>query len=105
MAIEIPTFVDVPTYSLSVTLDETVYALRLMWSERASCWLLDVRSEDGTALALARPMVGGTVLNLGLGVPDGALVVVGDRDPQRYDLGTRCKLVYFTAAELEELLA
>lgn len=98
--IEVPTFTDAPVYTLETELGEVSYTLRFYWSPRAAVWLMDIRELDGTAVALARPCVCGHLLTLGIGTPAGQLVIIGDRDPQRYDWGTRCKLVYVGEDEL-----
>lgn len=105
MITEIPTFTDAPMYTLDIELDGELYSLRLLWSERADCWLLDLRDSAGEAIVLGRPCLVGNLLTLGYGEPAGHITVIGDRDPKRYDWGTRCKLVYLDEDELEELLA
>lgn len=100
MITEIPTFTDADWYTLDVDLDGTVYSLRMMWSERAGCWLLDVREPGGTAVVLGKPCVVGNLLTLGIGAPAGQLLIIGDRDPLRYDWGTRAKLLYLDAEEI-----
>ena len=95
MTTEIPTFTDLDVYTVEVDLSDVSYSLRFVWSERALLWIMDIRrvAEDEPVM-LGVACVGGTVLNLGHGEPEGSLVIIGDRDPQRYDWGTRCKLVY-----------
>jgi hypothetical protein len=91
-------------YTVDVDLDGEAYTLRFLWSPRAACWLLDVRDDSGIAVVLGKPCVVGNLLTLGIGRPAGQLTIIGDRDPQRFDWGTRCKLVYLTAADVEALV-
>lgn len=94
---EIPLFIDLPEYEVETDLSGTTFVFRLQWNYRASLWFLDIYQPTNSAripIALGCPCVIGYPLTLGLHAFAGQLVIIGDRDPQRTDWGTRAKLVY-----------
>ncbi len=104
--IEIPLTPESDYTSVDVRLDGTVYTLTLDWNSRAGLWFmsLGIPAASGVnTLVSSVPMVCNLPLTLGLvdsSWVGGALIVVGDRDPDRSDWGTHAKLWYLTEAEL-----
>jgi hypothetical protein len=109
----IPTSPDETNYSITTTLDGTVYLLTFKYSERESCYYLDLALADGTLLVAGKKVVCAVSLfrrqRYNPLVPQGALYVtpgggVGQDDgpPDIGELaqGRRCALFYATAAEL-----
>lgn len=93
-------------YDQRVELDGAEYLMSLQWNSRRDKWALSLNALDGTdiltgqnvclRIPLTRRAVGG---------PPGALVAVPSQaedtePPGLFDLGTRVRLVYFTAAEV-----
>lgn len=80
------------------------YRIELTWYGRASAWLLDLRSSDGTLLlagiavrvgqVLTRPHVGDALPGEGFGKLMAIDTSNAGTDPGRDDLGTRVKLAY-----------
>lgn len=90
-----------------IELGGVVYALRVRWSERGSCWHLDLADADGAAIVTGMRLTEGFPLLARyrhLSVPAGELVLVDTRDrdgePTLQDLGERYRLYYFAPGEL-----
>lgn len=106
---EIPlTSVD-PIFRITTPLDGGTYVLDITWHDRPGYWYLDlyVQSDtDPVPVLLGQKLVRGAPLLQGVvadGRPVGELLITdpsGGDDPGRYDLGTRCRLVYLDAEEL-----
>lgn len=98
-----------PFFDVQAVLDGVTYTLQIRWNVRASSWYMDVLDEAGGTV-----VAGGAghrlVANWPLGAyrtgrqPPGAFLCEDtsgqDLDPALADLGTRCRLLYFTASEL-----
>ncbi len=106
----IPTFPDVPNYTLAPTLDGTQYILTLRLSAREACYYLDLSTNAGALLIGSKKLVCGVSIwrrhRYNTAVPQGHLMCVpqvglSDDPPNLGDLGVgrRCVLFYFTAAE------
>lgn len=104
----IPTSRVSPNYQQRTTLDGKEYVLRFRWSERSSCWYLQVLdSNENVLTGLLR-----IILNLNLlrlhrttdGVPPGAILAVDNSSreerPGFAELGDRVRLIYLTEDEL-----
>ena len=116
MAQLIPTQPDVPNYSMAVTLDGVDYQFTFRFSERESCFYLDLYLTDGTPLCMGRKVVCAWSLfrdfRYDKRIPQGALVAVpvsgGSDEPATIlDDGTgelgegrRVQLLYFPASEI-----
>jgi len=113
MPLEIPIDAKNPESEQVTSLDGTAFVIGVSWSERGESWYLNVSLQrDGQDPA---PVLLGARVSVGypplLGVvgerPLGEIVPmdVSDQtgygaDPGRYDLGTRVRLMYYTAEEL-----
>lgn len=104
--LQIPLTNDDLHYRVDVQLEGTTYSLDMDWNDRAGLWFLSLglpTAEGTTSLMRACACVVGLPLTLGLVSDDwtgGALVIEGDRDPERYDWGTHARLYYASRAEL-----
>ncbi len=107
MSFEIPLRNDLPHMELQVPLEGRTYTLELRWSVREERWYLDVMTEEREGIYVGIALV----LNLKLGLrcaselfPPGAFFLLdtsgANLEPGLADLGARCKLLYFEAAEL-----
>lgn len=96
-----------PNTTERVELDGVVYTLRILWSQRAECWHLDLGDADGA------PIVSGIRLTESypllaryrhLPVPPGELALLDTRaldgEPTLSEMGTRYRLYYFAPGEL-----
>lgn len=107
----IATFPDDSNYVMRTTLDGVAYQLTFRYSERETCYYVDLALDDGT------PLVGGfkVVCNISLWrnqrynpqVPQGSMVALNvtnssDDPPDIGELGIgrRVQLTYFTPGEL-----
>ena len=115
MPLTVPLRSDLPYFDLQATLDGVTYTLVFRWNVRLAAWFLTVLDADASNV-----LVGDTALRVNFPLsaymstrrPPGQFVVIDSSgqglDPiaislQRSfttDLGTRCKLVYFTVDEL-----
>ena len=111
MAFIIPTFPDLANYSISPSLDGTIYKLTFRLSEREGCYYVDLAANDGTPLVSGKKVVCNVSLwkrhRYNLAVPQGHLAVwpakgQSDDPPNLGELGPsrRCVLFYATAAEV-----
>jgi hypothetical protein len=107
----IPTFPDVANYSIGTVLDGTAYTLTFRLSPREASYFCDLALTDGTALVSGKRVVCNVDLfgrqRYNPLVPQGVLFCwpsqgLADTPPGLGELGKgrRCKLWYFTAAEL-----
>lgn len=107
--IDVTTATDDGEITFDVELDGTTYQLQLSYAPCAQLWYLSiflVASGVVTPIAQGLALVTAIPLLIAVQVPDrpaGELMVVGDRDAGREDLGTFCKLRYYDAAELATL--
>ncbi len=115
MPLTVPVRSDLPFFDLQATLDGVTYTLAFRWNVRLGAWFLTVLDSDSSNV-----LVGDTALRVNFPLsaymstrqPPGQFVVIDSSgqglDPIAIsldrsfatDLGKRCKLVYFTAAEL-----
>lgn len=93
-----------------VQLEGTTYSLDLDWNERAGLWFLSIgipTGDDIIYLMRSCPCVINQPLTMGL-VDDqwtgGAIVVEGDRDPEKDDWGTHANMYYATSDELAAVI-
>jgi hypothetical protein len=99
---------EIPEYTETVTLDGSLYLLRLLWNGRMDHWMLSVYAADETPIVTGRMIVNGINLLRGCSVParpPGVIVAVpidsnGDHAGLD-DLGSRVGLYYIPAAEVE----
>ena len=92
-----------------VDLDGSTYTLQLTYVDAAQLWFLtlslhtgDVSSAIARGLAMVsrQPLLSEVQID---GRPAGELIVSGDIDAGRNDLGGSCKLLYYDAAEIAAL--
>jgi hypothetical protein len=106
----VPTFPDVPNYTMSPTFDGVQYLLGFRFSEREACYYLDLSLSDGTLLIAGKKIVVGVSLwkrhRYNTLVPQNHLVCGAStgqsQDPPtigELGSGRRCSLFYFTKAE------
>lgn len=107
MPYEVPLRDDLSHFDLVATLDGVDYTLEFVWNALDSAWYLTILDGDGeTPYHEGRRVVVGypTDPHITERYPPGLLVFVDsegrDAEPGEADLGTRVKLLYFTAAEL-----
>lgn len=101
MILLVPTSLTESWYEEQVTLDGVPFVLRLMWSERARAWYLDLLTGDGTVIRSGikvvadRPLTERITSDLR---PAGQLwcydTTEARADPDLRDLGDRCLLLY-----------
>lgn len=95
------------TYTQRTVLDGREYALVFSWNQREAKWYLDLFTVDGVLIVAGiKLVVGAPLLRLlrSTDAPPGELFIM-DRsqtgeDPGLNDLGMRCLLVYYPAADL-----
>jgi hypothetical protein len=109
MILEIPLNSNDAIFRITAPLDGATYVLDFDWSERAGMWFLDlyVQSDTdpqpilmGQKCVVNYPWLRGVVAD---GRPVGELALIdlnASGECGRYDLGTRCRLLYADAAEL-----
>lgn len=96
-----------PNYRMTTTVLETAYIFDVRWNSRDAAWYLDLREENGTAIALGIKLVLGTWLARRVEhtlMTQGAFIMQAPDgvDATFYDIGVRVQLTYWT---IEELLA
>lgn len=107
----IPTFPDVPNYTIAPTLDGTQYLMTFRLSAREACYYVDLALADGTLLVTGKKLVCSVSIwkhqRYNLNVPQGHVVCGANtgqsQDPPNLgELGVnrRCILFYFTKAEV-----
>lgn len=84
----------------TITMSGTAYQLRVVWNVPAQCWMLDINTEEGVAIAQGLPVITGANLleqYAYLGIP-GQLIVQTDHDtdavPTYTNLGVEGHLYY-----------
>lgn len=112
MSALLPIASDVPHYSFQVTLDGASYGFEFFWNAQAEGWFVSLLDANGDAIVNS--------VRLTVDVPlfaryadsrkfPGWLIAQDSTgqhaDPGRDDLGTRCLLLYFSAAEIATLAA
>lgn len=111
MALLVPTFPDVPNYTIAPSLDGIAYQLTFRLSEREACYYVDLALSDGTLLVTGKKLVCTVSIwrrqRYNLNVPQGHLVCApskgqSDDPPNLGELGVgrRCVLFYYTKAEV-----
>lgn len=98
----LPTFPEQPAASYELVLEDETYRVRLVYRERTAAWYLDLRTQDGTGLALGRRLSPGfaPVINRPEGSPPGVLLVTGLDGYAKGDLGGPLKLLYVSSEDL-----
>jgi len=96
-----------PDTTQRVPLGDLVYSLRIVWSQRCSCWHLDLADSEGNPLVFGIRLV--TLFPLLYrwqyiaGMPPGELWFLDLRDegakPTLEDMGDRFRLYYVTDGE------
>lgn len=109
MIVEIPLNSNDPLFRIAVPLDGGTYVLDFSWSARSAAWFLDVYLQSdtdpvkilvGQKATVNYPWLRGVVVD---GRPVGELMLFdlnASGECGRYDLGTRCRLLYADAAEM-----
>jgi hypothetical protein len=98
----VPTFVDADDYQFNVSLENVTYGMQFTWNDRDSRWFMNFLDSSGNILVGSIPLVLSWPLlrqyKYNLSLPPGTLYILDTNDtgqePGRYDLGTRCLLVY-----------
>lgn len=107
--LELPVVQGSASFTMTVELEGSLYRLTYSWMGRTASWYLDVATlaEDpilsGVRLVLNWPLWGRLRDDR---LPPGhlfALSMADDSEPGQDDLGSRVRLVYYTAAEVEAL--
>ena len=111
MSVLLPVTSDVPHYAFQVTLDGASYGFELFWNDQAEGWFVSLLDANGD------PIVNSVRLTVDVPLfaryasaskPQGVLMAQDTtgrhQDPGRNDLGARCLLLYFSAAEAAEIL-
>lgn len=93
-----------PATTQRVALDGVVYTLRIYWSQRCSCWHMDMSDVDGVPILSGLRLVTGWPLLYRyrhLAVPPGEVYFLDLRDesglPTLEDMGARYRLYYVDA--------
>jgi len=87
----------------TVDLDGERWIMRVSWRPRLFAWYVDIYTRNGDPVMLGRPILAGRILNFSvLDGPPGTLIALGE-DPSRTTLGTACRLLYYSADELDQL--
>lgn len=96
-----------PNVTQQSDLDGTTYSFRFRWSERGSCWHMDVRTlDDEPVLLSARLVTGFPLLRRVRNTtrPPGELIVVDmssrGEEPTLEEFGSRFVLFYIDAEDL-----
>lgn len=94
-----------------VELDGATYRMQFSYAECSQLWYLSIFLQTNTT---SRPITQGIACVAAVPLladvqvadrPAGELLLSGDRDPGRNELGTFVKLLYFDAAEMAVILA
>lgn len=106
LANDLPDATILPNFSIQANLDNVTYTLEFLWNDRFSAWFMNVLDEQGDNMLLAGiRLVANYPLSLYQSIrqPRGVFMVLDTTgagiDPGLSDLGGRCQLVYFDAAE------
>jgi len=111
---QIPTSSELPLYTQRTTLDGVDYILRFDWNARSETWFLQLFDSDEVQLTgMIRIVLGLPLLRLHHatpGVPPGDIIAIdpavqigeGQVRPAFAELGSRVRLLYVEASELEE---
>jgi hypothetical protein len=111
MSLIIPTLTDgTEAYDQRTQLEGVEYLFALRYNFRRELWTFSIQALDGTPILTGQTVFVGIILNRrAVGGPPGILMAISETDnidpPQLQELGTRVKLCYLTAAEVEELAA
>ena len=103
MPLQVPAFPTYHQHEMFISLDETIYLIRMTWRERTASWYLDMSLEDGTELIRGRRLTPGWGPLLGMMIdspPNGLFWVLSPDDFEREDLGEVLRLLFMTAEEL-----
>lgn len=115
MIFEIP--IDITTaaadgeITFDVELDGATYRMQFGYAECSQLWYLSLFLQTNTT---SRPIAQGMVCVTGMPIladvqvadrPAGELILAGDRDAGRNELGSFVKLLYYDAAEMAVVLA
>ena len=98
-----------PRFAERVSLDGVTYRLTFRWNDRASAWILDIASEDGTMIISGRRLAVNNLLTRQFrhlpACPPGHVMpfdtTLRATDPGLTDLGTRVIMLYAEAADVE----
>ncbi|MFB6373826.1 MAG: hypothetical protein ABEN55_12130 [Bradymonadaceae bacterium] len=103
---EIPTDPEVPAFTQDVELDGVEYRMRFEYKQRNGGWYLDLYTATGDPIVLGRRLTPewSPMFNLFLDDgPPGILLIRGDDDYDRGDLGSDLVVVYVPESELPDL--
>lgn len=111
--LSLPLRQDVPAFSYTVDLDGKAYQLSFMWNGRESLWHLGIATAAGAVVLLGLPLAVDFPLLFSMrsnkALPPGEFIVVdlegSGGSPGRDNLGTRFEVLYYTAADMAELLS
>lgn len=102
--LECPTRKDLPSYFYTITLDGTSYRLDFTFNVRMSKWFVQISDPQGNALIAPVPVVATWPLFNRFKkstLPPGTLFCFdtsgANLDPDRFDLGDRCRILYLEA--------
>ena len=100
--------------SQTVALDNTVYRLTFVFNTRCLAWGMDIATQDGTVIVAGiklLPQVDLLFRHKDTRLPKGRLFAVDVEDgdeaprPEKNQLGTKMRLLYFTEAEVNAIIS
>lgn len=104
MAFVIP-WQNAPEFQFEISLDGTVYVLRMQWNDTAASWAMDIFSREMSPLSLGARLVYGTPVPLGPRdlLPPGVFLIQGEEPTYLSLIGGTSRLIYLTGAEVNAL--
>lgn len=91
---------DFPEWEQQIQLDGVSYRLRGRYNTTSERWTMDILASDKSPIVLGIGIVRGVDLllyHVDSRLPPGAMVVVGDVEPNRVNMGRSIQLVYDNA--------
>lgn len=104
MAQAIVGFPDAAQHILTTDLSGVMYQVRMTWSERLDAWYVDLLTRTGDPLILGRRMSAGWTPWQGVvleGLPSGVVLIRGQDNYARDDLGDSVRLVSYDESTLD----
>jgi len=100
--------------SQTVALDNVVYRLTFVFNTRCLAWHMDIATQDGTIIVAGiklMPQIDLLFRHKDTRLPPGRLFAVDVEDgedalrPEKSELGTKMRLMYFTEAEVDAIIS
>ena len=104
MAFMIP-WQNAPEFQFEISLDGTVYVLRMQWNNTAGSWAMDVYSREMLPLSLGARLVFGVPVPHGPAnlMPPGIFVPFGEEPNYQNMIDGTARLIYLSGAEVDAL--